>query len=293
MLRLVGKGSTFGGPYDDPGAGNDRDDWKTEGLSIIKEEDLKLSHVRGLFLDKPVKGMTGLARRLNPDRFYVACRWDYKITPRAFLRDCLVTVTCLKNGRRANARPVDWGPAEWTGKKVDMSPGLMDFLGGDTGDEFEVLIPQPGDKPAKKEEPYKPPPDPRDVYKNSPADPPGKGAGIVGNLIGQIALPLLFTVGGSLLKKFVTKKLGKVVGPVLETEKEKKGSPGPIKEDHAVEKILSPEQKKGDLGDVLEAIVRALVQGIVGTINQKYQTKDWSGEVQSDGVEGVLKRLLS
>lgn len=288
MLKLVGAGSTFGGPNDDPGAGNDRDDWKEEGLSVITEEDLKLSHVKSLFLEKVPKGMTGLARRLNPERFYVAARWDYKVTPRTFLRDCLVTVTCKRTGRRANARPVDWGPAKWTGKAIDMSPGLMKFLGGVTGDQFEMLVPQPGESLPVKEDAYVPQKDPRDNYKNAPEDPPGEGVGIVGNLIAQLAVPLVI----SLVTGFAKKKLGGVVDKVLKTEKKLKGEPGPAKEDNAVKEILGPEKPKTQWGPIVEEITRAIIQGIVGAINEKYQSKDWE-EAQKDGVEGVLSKLLS
>jgi hypothetical protein len=107
--------STFGGPHD-TGVG------PNEGLALIG------SHNSGdfgqLFLAEQPPGTTGLTRRLNPEAFYIACRWDYQVTPKVDLLKSKATVTNPANGKSAQAQPVDWGPAESTGRVADLSPGL-------------------------------------------------------------------------------------------------------------------------------------------------------------------------
>ena len=59
-------------------------------------------------------GTTGLARRLDPSKNYIACRWDYHQTPRAFLQGATVRVTA--NGKSIDCRPVDYGPGVSTNR---------------------------------------------------------------------------------------------------------------------------------------------------------------------------------
>jgi hypothetical protein len=66
MTRLCGKVSWFGGP-DDTGVSPD------EGLAFIYDVD----DAPHLFLPQQPAGTTGLARRLDPARPYIACRWNY------------------------------------------------------------------------------------------------------------------------------------------------------------------------------------------------------------------------
>jgi hypothetical protein len=47
------------------------------------------------FLSQQPPGTTGYARRLNPDIYYLACRWDYDITPSSVLRAGLAILTIL------------------------------------------------------------------------------------------------------------------------------------------------------------------------------------------------------
>ena len=76
-----------------------------------------------------------LARRLDPQAPYIACRWDYDQTPKDYLRDILVRVTNPANGRSVQCSPVDWGPhEEKTGRAADVSPGVMEELGLVTDD---------------------------------------------------------------------------------------------------------------------------------------------------------------
>ena len=128
--------SWFGGPDDIMGVAPD------EGLAFIYEVD-QAPH---LFLPMQPPGTTGLARRLNPEVYYVACRWDYDITPKEMLDDPdkRALVIAKKNKRMALAWPADWGPhEEKTGRAADLSPGLMEHLQIDTDDEVTVIYPAP------------------------------------------------------------------------------------------------------------------------------------------------------
>jgi N-acetylmuramoyl-L-alanine amidase len=129
-LHLRGKCSWFGGP-DDDGVAPD------EGLAFIAEVEQQPS----LFLSYQPEGTTGLARRLNPDAFYIACRWDYDETPAFMLLEEMALVKSVKTGKYFKAYPADWGPHEDTGRVADLSPGLMTALGIQTDDEVEVTFP--------------------------------------------------------------------------------------------------------------------------------------------------------
>lgn len=132
LLTVKGTCSWFGGPDDD---GVDED----EGLAFIYDYD-EAPH---LFLDEQPSGTTGLARRLDPDVHYVACRWDYDITPKEMLADSNLRalVRNPKTGKQILAWPADWGPHEDTGRVADLSPAVMDELGLATDDEVEVTYP--------------------------------------------------------------------------------------------------------------------------------------------------------
>jgi len=130
-VRFFGKCSHFGGP-DDMGVSPD------EGLAFIYSYDQRPD----LFLDEQPPGTSGLARRLNPEKFYVACRWDYYATPKEMLgdRDKMALVRA-KNGETRLAWPADWGPHGDTDRAADISPGLMEALGLETDDEIEIIYP--------------------------------------------------------------------------------------------------------------------------------------------------------
>ena len=119
MTTLRGKVSWFGGP-DDMGVSPD------EGLAFIFDVD----DAPHLFLSQQPAGTTGLARRLDPETRYIACRWDYDETPKDMLVDMRVTVYAIKTGRIAEATPSDWGPHGSTPTASRTSrPGLMEELG--------------------------------------------------------------------------------------------------------------------------------------------------------------------
>jgi N-acetylmuramoyl-L-alanine amidase len=133
LFRVEGKMSTFGGPRD---TGMSAD----EGLALFTPADLQDPKYSYLFLPTPPPGTTGLGRRLNPEKYYFACRWNYNDTPREFLKRALARVENPSNGRAADARPVDWGPHISTGRVADLSPGLAAALGLQTDDVVRITI---------------------------------------------------------------------------------------------------------------------------------------------------------
>ena len=135
IKTLTGKMSTFGGP-DDGGVGPDED------LALVSTH-AQFEQLRAYFLEHQPHGTTGYARRLNTEKFYIACRWKYSETPQAFLRAHTVTVTVKANGKTAQAQPIDYGPNFNTGRVADLSPGLAHFLGLETNDVCTVEIPLP------------------------------------------------------------------------------------------------------------------------------------------------------
>ena len=133
LFQVEGKMSTFGGPHDLGMNPN-------EDLALFSKLDLENAKYSDLFLSASPPGTTGLGRRLNPDKYYFACRWDYHDTSKDFLRESLARVENPQNGRAADARAVDWGPAESTGRVADLSPGLAGALGLNTDDLVRITI---------------------------------------------------------------------------------------------------------------------------------------------------------
>lgn len=134
---ISGRMSTFGGP-DDTGVAPD------ENLALVWNS-ATFGRVPEYFLPKQPPGTTGYARRLNPETFYVACRWNYAVTSKSYLLGTSVRVTNPANGKQASAKPIDWGPHGTTNRTADLSPGLALHLGLETNDVCEVLIPHPGE----------------------------------------------------------------------------------------------------------------------------------------------------
>jgi hypothetical protein len=130
---------TFRGPVSTWGGPNDNGVTPEEGLALFSAADI--AQFPDLFLREQPPGTTGLARRLNPRAYYISARWNYAVTSIDYLKRHLVTVTNPKNGKSAQAQPVDWGPPAATGRVADLSFGLAQTLGVRTGDEVEVKIP--------------------------------------------------------------------------------------------------------------------------------------------------------
>jgi N-acetylmuramoyl-L-alanine amidase len=133
LFRVEGKMSTFGGPLDFGMAPD-------EGLALFEKPDLTNPKYAYLFLPAPPPGTSGLGRRLNPQQYYFACRWNYADTSKEFLRRVLARVENPANSRTADARPVDWGPHVSTGRVADLSPGLAAALGLNTDDVVRITI---------------------------------------------------------------------------------------------------------------------------------------------------------
>ena len=139
LFYARGKCSYFGGP-EDMGVS------ASEGLAFIYAIEEKNQH---LFLPLVPKGTTGLARRLNAKGVhYIACRWDYSVTPKEMLasQEYVALVRVPSTGLQLTAWPSDWGPhEEKTGGRVaDLSPALMADLELETDDEVEVIFPWEG-----------------------------------------------------------------------------------------------------------------------------------------------------
>jgi N-acetylmuramoyl-L-alanine amidase len=130
LFHAEGRCSHFGGP-EDTGVS------ASEGLAFIYSYD-EAPH---LFLAEQPEGTTGLARRLNPNLFYVACRWDYDVTPKGMLQNPSKQALVRAGEREFWAWPADWGPHEDTDRVADLSPALMEALDLTTDDEVEVIYP--------------------------------------------------------------------------------------------------------------------------------------------------------
>jgi len=139
VLNVSGKVSWFGGP-DDTGV------TPSEGLAFI----YKYETAPELFLPHQPKGTTGLARRLDPNKHYLALRWDYSQFPKTRLAGKEVArIYAPKTGRSVTARPADWGPHVSTQRVCDTSPAVLRELAIDTDDLVQVIYPvAPGEEVA-------------------------------------------------------------------------------------------------------------------------------------------------
>jgi len=132
LFTARGPCSWFGGPADDGVS-------PSEGLAFL----YNVSDAPHLFLPEQPTGTTGLARRLNPGLFYVACRWEYENTPKSMLAQPELQALVRANDKEFLAWPADWGPHEDTGRVADLSPALMDALDLETDDDVEIIYPAP------------------------------------------------------------------------------------------------------------------------------------------------------
>jgi hypothetical protein len=141
QVRFEGTCSWFGGPADQGVAWDEDLAWWWDWEQIVD------AGATELFLPEQPPDTSGLARRLDPFQSYVACRWDYSVTPKSMLADqrLKASVYAPKTGRIFPASPVDWGPhEEKTGRAADLSPGLMKALFGThhaTDEVVEVIYP--------------------------------------------------------------------------------------------------------------------------------------------------------
>ena len=141
VVSMTGKMSTFGG-FGDTGMARDED------LAWI-ENEAQARGYPGYF--NPPNGDEGFGWRLKKDDVpYIACRWDYRITPKSYLAKptTLITVTNPKTGQSIQARPIDWGPHDDTNRVADLSPFVATKLKLNTDDIVKVDIPLPPKVPA-------------------------------------------------------------------------------------------------------------------------------------------------
>ena len=136
VIRYQGRMSIFGGPQDTGMT-------PTEGLALVNVGNFP--NYRDLFKNQQA-GTTPLGRNLDPDKFYVACRWDYQndVAAADFIH-CKARVRNPLTGAEEEATPVDWGPNAKLNRVADLSPGLAAARGVKTDDECIVLL--SSDKP--------------------------------------------------------------------------------------------------------------------------------------------------
>lgn len=113
----------------------------------------KISH----FLMSHRSSLYAEAKRENPDLrppiiCYCACRWHYPSLMRALdcdstrelkrtlYHDYVVEISNKRTRKSVIARPVDWGPARWTGRLIDIDSLSMRELGLKTDDEVEIVL---------------------------------------------------------------------------------------------------------------------------------------------------------
>lgn len=146
-VHFAGTCSWFGGPDDDGVSPSEDLAWLETWDQVVD------AGLQDYFLPTQPPGTSGLARRLDPETHYIACRWDYDVTPKDMLRDKDIKALVRANDREELAQPMDWGPNEQTtGRAADLSPGLMDALGIDTDSQVEVIYPAPADQPQPEPE---------------------------------------------------------------------------------------------------------------------------------------------
>lgn len=97
------------------------------------------------------------ARRENPDlrpsiMGYCACRWHYPSLRRALdcdstrevkrtlYNDYVVEIRNERTGKTVTVRPVDWGPARWTGRIIDVDAISMTSLKAKTDDVVVIRL---------------------------------------------------------------------------------------------------------------------------------------------------------
>lgn len=119
--------SIFGGP-------NDSGMVFAEGVACFehKEADLRPD----LFYPRATDPNEGASKRLKPHALYFAYRF-----PRHLNRNAIQSTVWMfinpKNGLKACASLVDFGPAEYTERTFDLSPYLAELLRLKTDDEVE------------------------------------------------------------------------------------------------------------------------------------------------------------
>jgi N-acetylmuramoyl-L-alanine amidase len=131
-VKITGKISTFGGSDDTSGMSAEED------LALYWDDDQVAEHPE-LFMPGASTAKGGLAWQLNAEAPYVAARWSYEGYEKSELRNAIFVLVAGDNA--ALCRAVDWGPAETTGRCLDISPSLADALSLATDDTATLYGP--------------------------------------------------------------------------------------------------------------------------------------------------------
>jgi hypothetical protein len=137
----TGTCSWFGGPEDTGVSSSEDLAWWETWDQVVNDQ------AESLFLDAQPSGTTGLARRLDPEEYFIAMRWDYEEISKADLKRTICLVRSPDSGKAYWARPADWGPNSNTGRICDISKGLMEALEVDTDEELEIVVIPPRKEP--------------------------------------------------------------------------------------------------------------------------------------------------
>lgn len=127
MQTLLGKISWFGGPED---------------MGVGPRETLSL------YPDSLARGLPGSLPPSIAVDYYCAMRWDYaeiqanlgvdRNQALTWLRGQQITVAYL--GKQINCIPIDWGPAQSTGRLIDCGPAVLTEIGCETDDTVAVTM---------------------------------------------------------------------------------------------------------------------------------------------------------
>lgn len=111
-----------------------------QGFSFVSG---KVSHFGGPadrgITETETGALTGeLLRKINPNDYYCAMRWDYQTmhanvgTAKKLWSQKRILIVNPANGRAVVARPNDWGPHVRTERIIDVSPGALKAIGATT-----------------------------------------------------------------------------------------------------------------------------------------------------------------
>ena len=146
-MKFTGKCSWFGGSKDS-GVG------PQEGLALVQETDLHNPWFARNFVETTLfNAHMGLARRLDPDAFYCAMRWDQVLDLDAEAANELARWSMVRvsfGEKHVWVQPVDYGPGDGsvidgivsdnTGRIIDLSPGALAAIGATTDDTVAVEV---------------------------------------------------------------------------------------------------------------------------------------------------------
>ena len=74
------------------------------------------------------KMKAGISWCLNPDSYYIAMRWGRGSRRPKPYAGHEHRVLIIHDDKAVVSAPTDWGPARWTGRDSDLSPGCCDAL---------------------------------------------------------------------------------------------------------------------------------------------------------------------